>query len=113
MIDEYTGLELSESSAKEAPVEKKAPKKSDEKKEEKPAAKPADKKEGLVQMQPGEYNQMYQQMTHNPFAPPQQPQMANEMYEQSEMEMGGMTMMESAGSGMYGGESGSLSYAAF
>lgn len=108
MVDEYAGTELS--SATEAPKEVEKPKgKSNDKGEEK---KQAENKEGLVQMQPGEYNQMHQQMTHNPFAPPQQPQMANEMYDQDN-QMGGMSMMETAGSGMMGGESGSLAYASF
>ena len=122
-VDEYTGLELSGAAEKEAEAKKEA------------AAAAAKKAEKAVKepMQPGSYGQQHQQMTHNPYSHPQTTQAANEQYmqqhpqapvqqmappEQSQGHMQDMyqqpqTLMESAGSGMLGGESGSLAYAAF
>jgi hypothetical protein len=123
MVDEYTGMELSGAAEKEAEAKKEAA---------------AEKKEAVAvrePMQPGAYGQQHQQMIGGPSLPnPQTTQAANEQFMQQHpqapvqqmappsppvqepmqhMNQQPQTLMESAGSGMLGGESGSLAFAAF
>jgi hypothetical protein len=113
-IDEYTGLELSGDSEEEAPTA--APAKKAESEEE-VSQQPAQmmQQENMMPMAPGSYEQTHQQMTHDPFQAPQMPNAAPPAMahapEQAPPAMGGG--MELAGSGLVGGEAGSLSYASF